>query len=223
VRFYASERLFDLDDPRLAQLQQAISEQHGVRLRYHSYRSDEQLERKFLSQQPGFVRRELLRGPGNQWVALVYWASQEAAEAATQNVAASPLCHRYFSLMVGPDASEPGAGVLPMSQPNGRKGATDLTPEAFLATYPAAVAALAETLRQLVKASVPNVAEAVYPGWKLIGYRLLDRPGGRYSASSPRSPTRCAWASSTAWSSSPTACWRAAAPRCAMCACAARR
>jgi hypothetical protein len=67
-----------------------------------------------------------------------------------------------------------------MSQPKARKGATDLTPEAFLATYPPAVAALAEALRQLVKASVPTVAEAVYPGWKLIGYRLLDRPGGRY-------------------------------------------
>lgn len=40
--------------------------------------------------------------------------------------------------------------------------------------------ALAEALRRLVKDSVPNVAEAVYPGWKLIGYRLLDRPGGRY-------------------------------------------
>jgi hypothetical protein len=42
------------------------------------------------------------------------------------------------------------------------------------------VATLAEALQRLVKASVPNVAEAVYPGWKLIGYRLLDRPGGRY-------------------------------------------
>jgi hypothetical protein len=67
-----------------------------------------------------------------------------------------------------------------MSLPKARKGAADLSPEAFLARYPAAMAALAETLRQLVKASVPNVAEAVYPGWKLIGYRLLDRPGGRY-------------------------------------------
>ncbi len=67
-----------------------------------------------------------------------------------------------------------------MSQPRARKAATELTPEAFLARYPAAVAALAETLRQLVKASMSNVAEAVYPGWKLIGYRLLDRPGGRY-------------------------------------------
>jgi predicted DNA-binding transcriptional regulator YafY len=45
VRFYAVERPFDLDDPRLVQLQQAIAGRHVVRLRYHSYRSDERLER----------------------------------------------------------------------------------------------------------------------------------------------------------------------------------
>jgi len=45
VRFYAVERPFDLDDPRLVQLQQAIAGRRVVRLRYHSYRSDEQLER----------------------------------------------------------------------------------------------------------------------------------------------------------------------------------
>lgn len=45
VRFYAVERPFDLDDPRLVQLQQAIAGRHVVRLRYHRYRSDERLER----------------------------------------------------------------------------------------------------------------------------------------------------------------------------------
>ena len=45
VRFYAVERPFDLDDPRLVQLQQAIAGRRVVRLRYHSYRSGEQLER----------------------------------------------------------------------------------------------------------------------------------------------------------------------------------
>jgi hypothetical protein len=78
--------------------------------------ASEALQREFLSQQPGFVRRELLRGHGNQWVDLVYWASQEAAETAMQNVAGSPVCHRYFSLMAGADASEPGAGVLHLAQ-----------------------------------------------------------------------------------------------------------
>jgi hypothetical protein len=78
--------------------------------------ASEALQREFLSQQPGFVRRELLRGTGNQWVDLVYWASQEAAEAAMQNVASSSVCHRYFALMAGADAGEPGAGVLHLAQ-----------------------------------------------------------------------------------------------------------
>ena len=45
VRFYAVDRPFDLDDPRLVQLQQAIAGRRVVRLRYHSYRSGERLER----------------------------------------------------------------------------------------------------------------------------------------------------------------------------------
>jgi predicted DNA-binding transcriptional regulator YafY len=46
VRFFASERPFDLDDPRLTQLQQAIAARRVVWLRYHSYRTGEQLERE---------------------------------------------------------------------------------------------------------------------------------------------------------------------------------
>jgi hypothetical protein len=78
--------------------------------------ASEALQREFLSQQPGFVRRELLRGSSNQWVDLVYWASQDAAEAAMQNVVGSAVCHRYFALMAGTDANEPGAGVLHLAQ-----------------------------------------------------------------------------------------------------------
>lgn len=78
--------------------------------------ASEALQREFLSQQRGFVRRELLRGPGSQWVDLVYWASQEAAEAAMQQVADSPVCRRYFALMTGADANEPGGGVLHFAQ-----------------------------------------------------------------------------------------------------------
>jgi hypothetical protein len=78
--------------------------------------ASEALQREFLSQQPGFVRRELLRGADGQWVDLVHWASQEAAEAVMQNVAGSPACHRYFSLMAGADTNEPGAGVLHLAQ-----------------------------------------------------------------------------------------------------------
>jgi hypothetical protein len=56
------------------------------------------------------------------------------------------------------------------------------TPEEFLADYSPQIQELAHALRRLILDSVPNVAEAVYPGWRLIGYRQLDRPGGRYFA-----------------------------------------
>lgn len=46
VRFYAADRPFDLDDPRLLALQRAIAGRRVVALRYHSYRGDETLERE---------------------------------------------------------------------------------------------------------------------------------------------------------------------------------
>jgi heme-degrading monooxygenase HmoA len=56
-------------------------------------RASEALQSEFLSKQKGFLRRELLHGPGQQWVDLVYWESREAAEVAAQNAANSPVCY----------------------------------------------------------------------------------------------------------------------------------
>ena len=53
------------------------------------------------------------------------------------------------------------------------------SPEEFLAAFPPDVQSLANELRALVKETVPNITEAVYPGWKLIGYRVKQ---GRRSA-----------------------------------------
>lgn len=46
------------------------------------------------------------------------------------------------------------------------------TPEQFLSGFPPAIEDLAQRLRRLVAHTVPNATEAVYPGWKLIGYRV---------------------------------------------------
>jgi hypothetical protein len=54
------------------------------------------------------------------------------------------------------------------------------TPEQFLAAFPPAIQALAEQLRALVKRTIPNVDEAVYPGWRLIGYRMREARRSRY-------------------------------------------
>jgi hypothetical protein len=62
--------------------------------------------------------------------------------------------------------------------------ATDLAPdavppEALLAGYPEPMRAIADRLRALVRAAVPDAIERVRPGWRLVGY---DVPVGRRSA-----------------------------------------
>jgi hypothetical protein len=51
-----------------------------------------------------------------------------------------------------------------------------MPPEALLEPFPPAMRAIAERLRDLVHAAVPDVIERVRPGWHLIGY---DVPNGR--------------------------------------------
>lgn len=55
-----------------------------------------------------------------------------------------------------------------------------MTPEQFLAEFPPEIQALSQRLRALVKQTVPNSAEAVYPGWRLIGYRVVDGKRSAY-------------------------------------------
>jgi hypothetical protein len=50
-----------------------------------------------------------------------------------------------------------------------------IPPEALLETYPGPIRELAEELRAVVRATVPDVRERVRPGWRLIGY---DAPAG---------------------------------------------
>jgi hypothetical protein len=52
-------------------------------------------------------------------------------------------------------------------------------PEALLEDYPPSMVALANGLRELVLAAVPDAVERVRPGWHLIGY---DVPIGRRTA-----------------------------------------
>jgi hypothetical protein len=54
-----------------------------------------------------------------------------------------------------------------------------IPPEAFLDGYPDDMQAIGETLRAVVRRSVPNAVERVREGWRLIGY---DVPVGRRKA-----------------------------------------
>jgi hypothetical protein len=54
-----------------------------------------------------------------------------------------------------------------------------IPPEAYLAAFPPAIAAIGERLRLAVTAAIPDALERVRPGWHLVGY---DVPNGRRHA-----------------------------------------
>lgn len=56
---------------------------------------------------------------------------------------------------------------------------TTITPDEFVQRYPPNLQELANSLRGLVKATLPQVIETVSPGWGLLAYRI---PVGSKSA-----------------------------------------
>jgi hypothetical protein len=78
--------------------------------------ASETLQREFLALQHGFVRRELLRGANGQWVDLVHWESEAAANAVFAAAGQSMVCHEYFKLMVMSEGTDPAAGVLHLTR-----------------------------------------------------------------------------------------------------------
>lgn len=54
-----------------------------------------------------------------------------------------------------------------------------VTPEEFLAKYPPPLQELANALRALVRATLPEVVESVNAGWGLLAYRV---PNGKTTA-----------------------------------------
>lgn len=52
----------------------------------------------------------------------------------------------------------------------------------FLSSFPSDIQALVHLLRKVVHQAFPDVNEAVYKGWRLIGYRTPGPKRGRYFA-----------------------------------------
>ena len=75
-----------------------------------------QLIEQFLARQDGFVRLELLKGEGRNWVDLAYWRDRDAAEAAMRNAEQSPACGAFFSLLEMNDPSDAGEAVSHFAQ-----------------------------------------------------------------------------------------------------------
>lgn len=90
------------------------------------------MQSEFLERQSGYLKRQLLKGPGESYVDLVWWASMAEAEAAMAKVSSSKACAMYFSHMRS-DQTEAGSGVLHLEavrtyQPtNNRPGASSTT------------------------------------------------------------------------------------------------
>ena len=73
--------------------------------------ASERVQHDFLARQPGFVRRELIKGAEGAYVDLVWWESFPASQAAAKKAASSPACRAYFAMMDA-DRGNPGDSVL---------------------------------------------------------------------------------------------------------------
>lgn len=73
------------------------------------------LHTEFLSQQNGFIRRDLVKLSDGKWADVVYWESRESVEKAMQNAPANPAALRYFQLMDNNGQNDPSGGIMLLS------------------------------------------------------------------------------------------------------------
>jgi len=73
------------------------------------------LQKEFLSQQRGFIKRDLVRVADNKWADVIYWESRESVEQAMQTAPKNPAALRYFQLMANTEHSDPSAEIMLMS------------------------------------------------------------------------------------------------------------
>ena len=68
----------------------------------------------------------------------------------------------------------------PLPKPRRRTANQRPTVAQFLTGYPVRVRKLTLRLRRIVKTTMPELIEAVAPGWKLIGYRVVGLRSSKY-------------------------------------------
>jgi hypothetical protein len=74
--------------------------------------TSQKFQEDFLVKQSGYIKRDLLRLEGRDWVDIVYWASKEDAEKVLKACEKSPICGDYFSIMEPFDPKIPNGGVI---------------------------------------------------------------------------------------------------------------
>jgi len=62
-------------------------------------RASDRFQTEFLSRQPGFIGRDLVRMEDGRYADIVRWESMSAAAAIMEQVPNSPACGAYFSVM----------------------------------------------------------------------------------------------------------------------------
>jgi hypothetical protein len=73
------------------------------------------LQIEFLSQQKGFVRRDLVKIADGKWADVIYWESRESVEQAMQTAPNNPAALEYFQLMGNTGESDPSTAITLMS------------------------------------------------------------------------------------------------------------
>ncbi|MEL7422451.1 MAG: HTH domain-containing protein [Bacteroidota bacterium] len=58
-----------------------------------------QLQEEFLSKQPGYLQRDLLKKSEDEYIDIVHWASHSDAQQAMQAAPQHEVCQAYFGLM----------------------------------------------------------------------------------------------------------------------------
>jgi hypothetical protein len=74
-------------------------------------RASTDLHERFLKNQTGFIRRELLHQSDRKYVDLVCWQDRASADAAMKEAMKSTACMSYFHLMEEADPEHPEHGV----------------------------------------------------------------------------------------------------------------
>ena len=73
------------------------------------------LQESFLSQQKGFLRRDLVRNSDGTWADIAYWESRESVDQAMQKALDDPAALRYFQLMANNGQGEDGGQLMLMN------------------------------------------------------------------------------------------------------------
>jgi len=68
------------------------------------------VNKQFLSQQPGFIKRELVRKSENEFADILHWESLDDAHKAAMKVESCHVCLEYFGLMDQKESKKSGAG-----------------------------------------------------------------------------------------------------------------